>query len=72
MEIDLEKLKERIDFLIANTLQYGTEEEKIEDLKTIQTNIIGLCDTFKLIMDKEADELKKPVDEIIEKLEKKS
>lgn len=69
MELDMNYLKEKIAYHVDNILQYGNKQE---DLRWIDIQIIGLCDTFGLISHAQAAELREPVVRELEKLNKNS
>lgn len=46
MEVNMDFLKERVAYHVADTMRYNNKEQDLYDL---DIQIIGLCDTFKLI-----------------------
>lgn len=58
VELAMKYLKEKVDFHLKDLLMYNTKKEYLYDL---DIQIIGLCDTFKLISHEQAAELRKPV-----------
>lgn len=65
MEPDMNHLKEKVSYHLKDILQYNNKEE---DLRCLDLQIIGLCDTFKLISYDQAAELREPVVRELEKL----
>lgn len=61
MEIDINYLKEKVQYHLNNIVKYNNKEE---DLFCLDIQIIGLCDTFELISHNQAAELRKLIDEI--------
>lgn len=46
---------------LENIMNYGTAQEKLEDLHTLHIQIIGLCDTFHQFTTAEVERLREPV-----------
>lgn len=65
MELDMNYLKEKVAHHLKDILQYNNKQE---DLRWIDIQIIGLCDTFELISHTQAAELREPVVRELEKL----
>lgn len=68
MEQDMNYLKEKVSYHLKDILQYNNKEE---DLRCLDLQIIGLCDTFGLISHAQTAELRDPVVRELEKLNKK-
>lgn len=69
MEVNMDFLKERVAYHVADIMRYNNKEQDLYDL---DIQIIGLCDTFKLISHDQAVELREPVVKELEKLNKSS
>lgn len=61
MEIDMNYLKEKVQYHLNNIVEYNNKEE---DLFCLDIQIIGLCDTFGLISHAQAAELRSLLDEV--------
>lgn len=60
-------LREKVSYQLNDILQYNNKEK---DLRCLDLQIIGLCDTFGLISSAQAAELREPVVRELEKLKR--
>ena len=67
--LDMDYLKDRITTYVKDVMNYNNQKE---DLMCLDLQIIGLCDTFKLISSKQVLELRKTVADLVESCKKEN